>query len=149
MINLTVYTAVTCTYGSRKPTRPIHLLTFSVDDVGAKSTTSMFHRCQDFVWSSASIWDFFRTNYGIRKKLERLNYDISHEVTKIKMVHILTGKFFEVGRVYARSISDRIKGQATWVIKGELTSLAASKALISLRGGFIWNFLARRFQENL
>ena len=120
-----------------------------MDDVGAKSTTSMFHRCQDFVWSSISIWDFFRTNYGIRKKIERLDDDISYEVTKIKMVHILTGKFFEVGRVYARSISNRIKGHATGVIKGKLTSLAASKALISLRGGFIWDFLTRRFQESL
>ena len=109
----------------------------------------MFHRCQDFVWSSATIWDFFRTNYGTGKKLEHLNDDISYEVTKIKVVHILTGKFFEVGRVYARSISNRIKGHATWVIRGTLTSLAASKALISLRGGFIWNFLARQFQENL
>ena len=119
-----------------------------MDDVGAKSTISMFHRCQDFVWSSASIWDFFRTNYGTRKKLH-LNDDISYKVTKIKVVHILTGKFFEVGRVYARSISNRIKGHAFGVIKGELLSLVASEALISLRGGFIWNFLARRFQENL
>ena len=47
-----------------------------------------------------------------------MNDDISYEVTKIKMVHILTGKFFEVRRVYARSISNRIKGHATRVIKG-------------------------------
>ena len=59
----------------------------------------------------------------------------------------MTGKFFEVGRVYARSIPNRIKGHATRVIRGILTSLAASKALISLRGGFIWNFLRGDFKK--
>ena len=51
-----------------------------------------------------------------------MNHDISYEV------HILTGKFFELGRVYARSISNRIKGHATRVIRGKLTSLAAAAA---------------------